>query len=63
MVAPSVCVSSFVLDTVSFDSPFSWTFPLHDTAALVGSEDNDELASAAKVRITAVPARDICSRG
>lgn len=43
LVAPPGDVLSFIPNAVSLYCPFPRAFPFHDTAAHVGSKDDDEL--------------------
>lgn len=60
LISPIGRISLLVLDTVSFDRPLSWPFPLHYAAALVRAEYDDELAAASQERRTPVPVRQCC---
>lgn len=53
-ISPSLSIRLFVFDAVSFDRPFSWTFPFHDTTALIGSQDNDKLLSSTEKRFPSI---------
>ena len=59
LVSPSLGVFLFVLDAVSLNGPLSRTLPLHNTTTFVGTQDNNELASSAKVGVAAIPTKYI----
>jgi len=62
MVSPSLRILLLVPDAVSFDRPFSRAFPFHHSSTLIGTQNDDELASSPESRIPAVHGPHVCGR-
>jgi hypothetical protein len=63
IVSPPFRVFLFVLDTVSFNCPFTGSFPIHNTTSWVRSQDDYKLASTPKMGISAILCSDFCMSG
>src|ERR1700722_6063615 len=60
VVSPSFRVFPFVLDTVSFNCPFTGSFPIHDTTSWIRSQYDYKLASTPEMGISAILCSYFC---